>query len=128
MIKRYRHIGGIILVNTHIGSNTQTGSTTSTATFTTVLSGEPGAVVTLNVSAYSHTAPGAAFIVDGTTYVLGNTFTKTLDGTGNYTMIQVLDVGTLTAGNFVSGNLHITATTIGIVDPTNNLTSNSKST
>lgn len=128
MIKRYRHAGGIILVNTHIGSNNLTSSTASTATFTTILSGEPGAVLTINVSAYSHTDPGANFSVDGVTHILGDNFTKTLDGTGNLTIIQFLDVGTTTPGNFLGVNLHITATTIGIVDPINNLTSNSKST
>lgn len=128
MIKRYRHSGGVIYVNTRIGSNTKTADTTSTATFTTVLSGEPGAVVTINVSSYSHTAGagGASFTVDGTVHVLGDTFTKTLDGTGNYTMTQVFDVGTTTSGESLYVNLHLTATTIGIVDPINNLTSNSK--
>lgn len=128
MIKRYRHGGSLILVNTHIGSNIQTGDTTSTATFTTVLSGEPGAVVTIEVSSYTHTAgaSGASFSVDGTTKILGDTFTKTLDGTGNYTMTQFYDVGTLTSGESLYVNLHIIGTTIGTVDPINNLTNNYK--
>lgn len=117
MIKRYRHLGAVILVKTQVGSNTAGSGTATTQNYSTIIAGEPGAVVGFKVTLYSHTAGGANYTVDGTTYILNNTFTRTLDGTGHITLAQFIDIGTITPGNAISVQLSITSTSIGVVSP-----------
>ena len=120
MIKRYRRTGGAIYLPTHVASNTLTLETGSTKSYSTVVNGEPGAVVSFKVTIYIHSFGGASYTVDSVTKVLNDTFTRTLDGSGNVTIAQVIDVGTTTPGNAINVVLTITGTTIGSVGSPDN--------
>lgn len=128
MIKRYRHLGRLIFIPSGFSSDTVIGDTTSTKTFSTVITGEPGSVVTFQVTTYAHTNGGANYTVDGVVKVLTDIFTRTLDGAGQVTITQFIDVGTTTPSNGINIVLTITATTIGPVSGTTNTDSISKTT
>lgn len=101
-------------------SNTPAGSTTTTATFTTVISGIPASVVTLKVTTLTHGAnPSPVYTVDGTPYVLNDTFTKTIGGTGTVTITQVLDTGSSTPGSIILVVLTILSVSIGQIGKPN---------
>ncbi len=128
MIKRYRNTGALIYIVTQVATNTLASSTASTATYNTTISGEPGSVVGFKVTTYSHSNGGAAYTVDGVTYVLNDTFTRTLDGSGNASFVQFIDVGTTTPSNAINVVLTIETTSIGPVSGLVNNTNISKTT
>jgi hypothetical protein len=113
MLRRYRSGGALIFIQTIFASNTPAGSTAQTQTYNTAITGEPGSVVTFEVTTYTHSYGSPNYTVDGVTHVLSDTFTRTLDGSGNASFVQVVDVGTSTPGNGIDVILTITNTTIG---------------
>jgi len=127
MIIRHLMIGAAKYLTTFFFSNTQTAYTVQTSTNTTVVKGEPGSVVTFKVTTYNHSYVSPNYQVDGVTKFLNDTFTRTLDGTGQISFVQFLDVGTSVSGNGINIILTITATTIGAIG-TPPTVSNSKTT
>jgi hypothetical protein len=119
MISRYLLSGQTKYIPSNIGSNTPSGSTGTTQTYTTVYAGEPGAVLGLKVTSYTHSSGGALYTFNGTTYVLNDTFNITLDGAGQFTATQVVDVGTSSPGNGIDVIVTIMSTTIGAVGTPN---------
>lgn len=115
MIIRHLMIGAAKFLATFFFSNTQTAFTVQTSTCTTVVKGEPGSVVTFTVTTYSHTNGGAVYKVDGVTHVISDTFNRTLDGTGQISFVQFVDVGTAVTGNGINVQITITATSIGFI-------------
>lgn len=112
MIKRYvRNVS--LGIPVFFVSNTNTGSTITENDYTTIVQGAPHAIVTYKVTAFSDNGGAATYSVDGTPYVLNDTFTRTLDGTGADTFSQVIDVGDNIGGDNASATLDIIATTIG---------------
>lgn len=101
-------------------SNVEASHTSQTITFTTVIQGEPLANVTFKVTLYSASDPGAAnYEVDGTSYVLNDTFVLALDSTGGLTITQFLDVGTATSGNALNIELTIFSVDKGLIGSPN---------
>lgn len=99
--------------------NSISGSTTQTVTYTTIVNGPAGAVVTFKLTTFNHSNPGAVYKCNGLTYILNDTFNVTLDGSGATTLTQFLDVGTSTPGNGANTILTITAVSIGLVGAAN---------
>ncbi len=103
MIKRFRV--GKYLAPCYFANNTPGSTTSLTANFTVDLKGAPGATVYLQVTTYI-ASPGTPFLkVDGTTYVLNDTFTKTLDGTGTYNL--AIQIGFSSGGGAQSINIFL---------------------
>jgi hypothetical protein len=128
MIRRYRNGGALLFIETEVFSNNETGSDSHSVTFSTQVTGEPGSVVTFKVTTYT-ASPGATpnYTVDGTSYVLNNTFTRTLDGSGQVTFVQYVDVGAGSAsGNALDVILTIESTTIGPINTLQDSTNISK--
>ncbi len=88
-------------------SDTITSQTPTEKYSTTVFKGDNGDVMTIQVSGYSTNNANSLFKVNGTTYVLGNTFGITLDGSGNGS-INVYVKGGLSSGNAINVTLQIT--------------------
>lgn len=127
MISRYLLSGQAKFLQSQVGGNTETGSTGTTQTWQTDYSGEPGVVLGMKVTSYSHSSGSANYTVNGTTHVLNDTFNLTLDGSGNASIVQFIDVGTSTppAGIFVTLTI-MTTTGGGVVSPLANQTTLSK--
>lgn len=100
-------------------SNTLTGSTTTTATYDTVIKGIPGSVVTFKVTTLTHAANTPVYKVDGTTYVLNDTFTKTIGADGTVTISQFLDTGSSSSGSVILVILTIFSVSRGLIGSQN---------
>jgi|GEM_PF-3326430 len=127
MIRRYRNGGALIYIPTLVASNTLASSTSHSVTYTTKVTGEPGSIVGFKVTTYA--ASGGAspnYQVNGTSHVLNDTFNLTLDGSGQVTFTQLVDVGTTTSGNSLDVILTIETTSIGYVSGSANNTNISK--
>lgn len=119
MIKRYMRVGGShgTSVSTFYQSNTLASSTSRTITYTTVVQGAPMADITFKITALIHSNAGYGYTVDGISYVLNQTFVKTLDGSGLLTFTQFADVGTSVSGNGINVILTIFSTSNGSIVP-----------
>lgn len=120
MIGRYLLSGHAKFLKTFFASNTPTGGTGSTQNWNTKITGEPGSVVGFQVEVYSASQMSAVLQIDGTPYVLNDTFSKTLDGTGQYTLAWFMDVGTTTPGNGFAVRIYVISTTIGTIGSPDN--------
>lgn len=120
MISRYLLSGQTKFIPSHTGSITYISNTTRTVTNTVQFLGEPGAVLGMKVTTFSHSNSGANFRVDGSSYVLNDTFVLTLDSAGQVTVTMFLDVGTSTIGNAAVAVVTIETTTIGGIGVPNN--------
>lgn len=100
MIRRY-YIASGGGRHTDFTNNVLASSTSQTSTYDTTLTGPPGCIVTLQVTTFTHSDPGADFKVNGTSYILNDTFPLTLDPTGNNTFTWFMDVGTSSSGNII---------------------------
>lgn len=98
MIKRY-YPALAAQIYTHYLSNVVASFTGSTVTYTTVIKGVPFANVTFKVTTYSAASMSAVYQVNGTSYVLNDTFTLALDATGLLSITQFLDVGDMITGH-----------------------------
>ncbi len=127
MIKRYRRTGALIYAHTKVASNTAGSGTSTTQNYSTQVTDEPGAVVGFKVTIYSATSGGADYEVNSVSHVLNDTFNLTLDGSGQVTFTQFINIGTSTPGNTISVQLTIESTTIGTVDTINYFTNITKS-
>lgn len=126
MLGRYLLSGQAKFLQSQVGANNETGSTGTTQTWQTDYTGEPGAVLGMKVTSYSHSSGSAVYKVNGSTYILNDTFNITLDGSGNASVTQFIDVGTSTPPAGIAVTLTIMTTTIGTVAPVGNQTTLSK--
>lgn len=113
MIKRYFSALAAVFYTRYI-SNVEQSHTATTITFLTVVNGFPSATVTFKVTSYSASDPSAVYKVNGTTHVLNDTFDVTLDGSGNTTLTQFLDVGSGTAIDITLTIFGVTKGLIGV--------------
>ena len=120
MISRYLLSGQTKYIPSRTGSITYISNTTQTVTNSVQFLGEPGAVLGMQVTTFSHSNPGAVFKVGGISYVLNDTFNLILDGSGQITITMFLDVGTSTVGNGANAVITIETTTIGGIGLPNN--------
>ena len=100
---------------TFFRSNILTASTAQTSTYSTVISGAVGSVVTLKVTTLTHTSGSAVFKVNGTQYFLNDTFTVTIGSNGLVTITEFLDAGATTSGTVLETILTIMSTTKGAI-------------
>lgn len=111
MIKRYKV--GAYLPRTYFLPHVPGSSTSLTSTYHEYVTGAPGAVVSFKVTAYSASPGSPVFTVGGVTHLLNDTFTKTLDGTGNVTFDIVIGFLSGGSGQGINVTLAITGASAG---------------
>lgn len=121
MIKRYLRSGGTGSsgISTFFQSNVLDSTTATSVTYTSTVKGAVAAVVTIKVTTLGHSNPGYSYTVDGVSYVLNDTFTRTLDGSGLISFVQFADVGTSVGGNAIDVILTLESSTNGTIVPPN---------
>lgn len=107
------------IINTYFLSNTLQSTTGQSATYLSVIQGAAGATITFKVTTLSKSNPGGYYEVDGVVYNLNDTFTRVLNGSGQVSITQYINVGTSTTGNAIDVILTIYATTNGTIVPPN---------
>ena len=121
MIRRYMREGGTGTgsTSTFFQSTVLDSSTATSVTYTSTIKGAPAAVVTIKVTTLNASFTPHTFTVDGVTYILNNTFTRTLDGSGLISFVQFADVGTSIPGNAINVILTLESSTDGMIVPPN---------
>lgn len=77
------------------------------------ISGAAGAVVTIQVTTYTNNNTMGELLVNGSLYFLNNTFTVTLDGSGNGSFLARVQGDPGQSGTVVRAIFTITSVTIG---------------
>lgn len=115
MISRYLLSGQTKYIKSRLGSLTFVSNTSTSVTYSAQFLGEPGAVMLMKVTSLTKSNMSGFFKVNGSTYILNDTFNLTLDGAGQVTITELVDVGTSTPGNGIDAILTIMTTTIGSI-------------
>lgn len=122
MLRRY-YIGlgtpdTLVLHNTTFFNGTTTGVETSfAASYTVAVKGLPGSTLTIKVSAIL-ADPSGSLTINSVSKLVNDTFTVTVDGSGNGSFAAHLEIGggTVTAGQYVRAILDIVSVTTGAID------------
>lgn len=118
MIKRYKAAMSTAPEITKVVSNTLDSSTANTATYTIVISGPKSCIVGFKVTIFNVLGSFGEMDIDGSSYVLNDTFNYTTDAvTGLITLTQFLTV-TNSPGNRIDTQVTIETVSKGVRSPT----------
>ncbi|MEI8111168.1 MAG: hypothetical protein WCH59_09285 [Chitinophagia bacterium] len=125
MLHRYVNTldgGSFSGVACNFGAATNTSSNSSYYQETTNIVGAAGAVVTVQVTSYTNTngtPPSAGVQVDNAFVYLNNTFTVTLNGSGQGSFVSRVSGNPTNTGTIVRATFTITGVTTGYVGTPN---------
>lgn len=124
MIIRYKAALGAGPEITGVLSNTLISSTANTGTWEIVISGPKDCIVGFQVTLFSSLGTGPENTINGTDYVLNDTFSLTLDHvTGQTTISQILSIANVTTNRI---NVQVTIETVskGTINPSSKFWTN----
>lgn len=105
--------GGASGTACYFGSPTNISSSAAFYEYTANIIGAAGATVYLQVTNYSNTNSSGQVKVNGTQVFLNNTFTVTLDGSGDGSFVFRVEGNPTNTGTIVFARIEITAVSIG---------------